>query len=196
MIRGIGQGSEEMVTAGPEDKEMEDWTVDGREVIFARHNKDTGWDLYAAPVEGDHKPRPLVERPFDQSEACVSPDGKWLAYVSDESGQPEVFVQAMNDPSTRAQISREGGEVLRWARSSNELLYLSKHRLMSVKFAPGAALNPGKPTLLFEDKKAWSGYDIAADGRLVVARDADDKGAGTQINVVLRWFDEIKQAQK
>jgi eukaryotic-like serine/threonine-protein kinase len=104
---GIVPGSEEIVTDGPEDKELYGFTADGREVIFGRQNTDTGWDLYATAIEGDHKPRPLVEAPFDQTAARVSPDGKWLAYVSDESGQPEVFVQAMSDPGTRVQVSRE-----------------------------------------------------------------------------------------
>jgi Tol biopolymer transport system component len=188
----IGQGSEEVVTDGPEDKALYDWTADGSEVIFGRQNKDAGWDIYAAPIQGDHKPRPLVETPFNQTEACVSPDGKWLAYVSDESGQNEVFVQAMNDPGTRVQISRDTGSSPSWARSGNELLYLSKDRLMSVKLAPGSALNPGKPVVLFEDKRDWNGYDLARDGRLLVAREAEKKGMGTQINVALHWFDEMK----
>jgi Tol biopolymer transport system component len=188
----IGQGSEEVVTDGSEDKALYDWTADGRDVIFGRRNKDAGWDIYAAPIQGDHKPRPLVETPFNQTEARVSPNGKWLAYVSDESGQNEVFVQAMNDPNTRVQISRDTGSSPRWARSGNELLYLSKDRLMSVKFAPVGAFNPGKPIVLFEDKREWSGYDLARDGRLLVAREAEEKGTGTQINVVLHWFDEMK----
>jgi hypothetical protein len=112
--------------------------------------------------------------------------------VSDESGQNEVFVQVMNDPETRVQISRDTGSSPRWARSGNELLYLSKDRLMSVKFVPGNGLNPSKPVVLFEDKREWSGYDLARDGRLLVAREAEDKGTGTQINVVLHWFDEMK----
>ncbi|MBZ5597692.1 MAG: serine/threonine-protein kinase [Acidobacteriia bacterium] len=191
-----GQGREETITDGPEDKELYGWTADGREVVFARQNKDTGLDLYAAAVEGDHKLRPLVIAPFNQQQGRISPNGKWISYVSDESGQPEVFVQAMGDPGTRVQVSRETGAAPRWTQSGNELVYLSKGRLMSVKLAPGASLNPSKPVVLFEDKREWSGYDIAPDGRFVVARETGNKGTGTQINVVLHWFDEIKRAQK
>jgi eukaryotic-like serine/threonine-protein kinase len=191
--QGITQSEDIAVTDGPEDKEFFGWTPDGREVIFARKNKDTGWDLYAATVAGEHKTRPLVVAPFNQGHARLSPDGKWLAYASDESGQFEVFVQSMSDSSTRAQISSEGGSDPQWARPSNELLFQSKNRVMSVKFSPGGGLNPGKPVLLFEDKKDWSGFDVAADGRLVVAREADTNGTGTQINVVLHWFEELKQ---
>jgi len=193
---GIVQGTETVVTSGPEFKELYGWTADGREVIFARQNKDTGMDLYAAAVAGDHKVRALIEAPFNQQNARLSPDGKWLAYVSDESGQPQVFVQAMSDPGTRAQISSEGGIEPRWARTGNELFFLSKNRLMSVKFAPGGGLNPGKPVALFEDKRPWGGYDVAADGRLVVAREAELNGTGNQINVVLHWFEEMKQEQR
>jgi len=81
------------------------------------------------------------------------------------------------------------------ARSGNELFFLAKDGLMSVKFAPGNALNPGKPVKLFQDKKAWSGYDVAADGRFVVTVEADDKATASQLNVILHWFEELKQAQ-
>ncbi len=192
---GIVQGDETMLTDGTSFRELFGWTPDGREVIFSRDSKETGIDLYAVAVEGDHKPRPLVVAPFDQTQANVSPDGKWLAYVSDESGQDEVFVQAMNDPNSRAQISSETGHVPRWARSGNELFFLTTDGIMSVKFAPGNTINPGKPVKLFEDKRTWSGYDVAADGRFVVAVEADEKGTGTHINVVLHWFDELKQEQ-
>ena len=193
---GIVQGDETVVTDGPEQKEFCGWTPDGREVIFARQSKDTGWDLYATDVEGAHKTRPLVVMPFNQTRASLSPDGKWLAYVSDESGEQEVFVQAMSDSSSRVQLSSDGGRSPRWTRSSDELLFVSKDRVMSVKFSRGGALNPSKPILLFEDKKPWRDFDVAADGRLVVARQADSNGAGTQINVVLGWFDELKREER
>ena len=116
--------------------------------------------------------------------------------MSDESGQPEVFVQGMKDPGMRAQISSEGGSAPRWSRSSNELLFLSKNRVMSVKVGTGSGLAPGKPVALFEDKKEWSGYDIAPDGPLVVTREADSNGSGSQINVVTGWFERLKQEQR
>ncbi|HXN73410.1 MAG TPA: protein kinase [Candidatus Acidoferrales bacterium] len=190
---GIVQGDETMLTDGPSFRGLFGWMPDGRELIFGRDNKETGTDIYTVAVEGDHKPRPLVVAPFNQAEASVSPDGKRLAYVSDESGQNEVFVQSISDPNSRAQISSESGHVPRWARSGNELFFVAKDGFMSVKFAPGNTLNPGKPVKLFEDKRAWSGYDVAADGRFVVAVEAEDKGAGSQLNVVLHWFEELGQ---
>ena len=194
--RGVLNGDEVMVTSGPENKEFYGWTADGHELVFGRLNKATGWDLYAVGVEGDHKTRPLVEGPFNQAAARVSPDGKWLTYVSNESGQPEVFVQAMRDPSLRAQVSNEEGIEPRWSRSGKELFFRSRSRIMSVTFGSGNRLNPSKPVTLFEDTKEWAGYDVAPDGRLLVARTAENKGVGTQINVVLNWFEELKRKQR
>src|SRR2546425_9038414 len=187
-----GQGPERMVTDGPENKELYDWTANNREVIFGRENKESGWDLYAAAVEGNHQPRPLVVGPFNQTQARASPDGKWLAYVSDESGQQEVFVQAIDDPSVRVQISREGGSGPRWARSGKELFYGTETQIFSVTFAAGKNFRPSKPTLLFQDKREWAGYDVGGNDRFVAARDAEVRGSGTQINVVLNWFEELK----
>jgi len=104
-------------------------------------------------------------------------------------------VQAMSDPSSRVQVSSDGGRRPRWTRSSDELIFVSKDRVMSVKFSRGG-LNPSKPILLFEDKKHWRDFDVAADGRLVVAREADSNGTGIQINVVLGWFDELKREER
>jgi serine/threonine protein kinase/Tol biopolymer transport system component len=187
-----GQGPERVVTDGPENKELYDWTANNREVIFGRENKESGWDLYAAAVEGNHQPRPLVVGPFNQTQARASLDGKWLAYVSDESGQQEVFVQAIDDPSVRVQISREGGSGPRWARSGKELFYRTETEIFSVTFAALKNFRPSKPTLLFQDKREWAGYDVGGNDRFVVARDAEVRGSGTQINVVLNWFEELK----
>src|ERR1700735_671207 len=192
---GVVQGDETMVTDGTAFRNLFGWTPDGRELILSRENKDTGVDIYAVTVEGDHKQRPIVATPLHQAEASISPDGKWLAYVSDESGQPEVFVQAMNDPNIRGQISSGGGRAPARARSGNELFFRAQDGLMSVKFVPGTTLNPAKPVKLFEDKRHWSGYDVAADGRFVVGVEADDKATGSQLNVILHWFEELKQSQ-
>ena len=111
------------MTDGPENKALYDWTKDGREVVFGRQNKGAGWDIYAALIHGDHKTRPLVEAPFNQTDACVSPDVKWLAYVSDESGRPEVYVRAFPAVTTaRWQVSATGGTLPVWAHSGKELV--------------------------------------------------------------------------
>jgi eukaryotic-like serine/threonine-protein kinase len=190
---GILEGSEDALTSGPEGKELYGWTPDGKELIFGRQNKDSGWDLYAISVDGDHKVRTLVTEPFNQAKAALSPDGKWLAYASDESGQDEVFVVSMPDGRSRAQISTGGGTLPRWSRSGDEMFFISKGKILSVKFTRAEVLSPNKPTLLFEDKLEWSGYDVAPDGSFIVAREADAKKPATKFNVVLNWMSTLRK---
>jgi serine/threonine-protein kinase len=190
---GIFEGAETTLTTGPENKELYGWTPDGRELIFGMQSKDTALDVYAVSIEGEHKVRPLIAAPYNQRDATLSPDGKLLAYVSDESGQNEVFVVSTVDESSRAQISTEGGKQPRWSKSGSELVFLAKDKVLSVKFTNGSVLNPTKPILLFEDKTDWTGFDVAADGRLIVARDAQDAKSGTQLNVVLNWVESLRK---
>jgi serine/threonine-protein kinase len=191
--RGLAPGEDQMVTHNAEAKRLDDWTRDGQALIFEQRNLDTGTDLYLVPLRGDGKPQPLVKAPLDQQDARLSPDGKWLAYVSDESGRREVFVQSMNDAGVREQISRDGGSLPRWAPSGKELLYVSQDWVIAVPMGAGPGLHPGQPMKLFLDKANWAGYDVAANGRLIVARDVEQAAGGTQINLVLRWFDELKK---
>jgi serine/threonine-protein kinase len=156
-------------------------------------SKDTALDVYAVSIEGEHKVRPLIAAPYNQRDATLSPDGRLLAYVSDESGQNEVFVVSTVDESSRAQISTEGGKQPHWSKSGSELVFLAKDKVLSVKFTNGSVLNPTKPILLFEDKTDWTGFDVAADGRLIVARDAQDAKSGTQLNVVLNWVESLRK---
>jgi Tol biopolymer transport system component len=190
---GIFEGAETTLTTGPENKELYGWTPDGRELIFGMQSKDTALDVYAVSIDGEHKVRSLIAAPYNQRDATLSPDGKLLAYVSDESGQNEVFVVSTVDESSRAQISTEGGKQPRWSKSGSELVFLAKDKVLSVKFTNGSVLNPTKPILLFEDKTDWTGFDVAADGRLIVARDAQDAKSGTQLNVVLNWVESLRK---
>jgi eukaryotic-like serine/threonine-protein kinase len=184
---GILEGEETQITTDPDGKELYGWMPNGRELIYGKQSIESGWDIYAVAIDGDHKIRPLINGTFNQTEARISPDGKWIAYLSDESGRNEVFVVSATDPTARAQISTGGGKLPRWSKRSDELLFTSKDRILSVKFAGGNILNPSKPVLLFEDKAEWSGFDVAADGRLVVAREAQDPKSGTRLNVILNW---------
>jgi hypothetical protein len=98
----------------------------------------------------------------------------------------------MDDPSVRVQVSREGGSGPRWARSGKELFYGTETQIFSVTFAADKNFQPNKPTLLFEDKRDWAGYDVGRDDRFVFARDADVVAGSAHINVVLNWFEELK----
>ena len=127
-----------------------------------------------------------------------SPEGRWLAYVSDESGRDEVYMQPFPGPGGKRQISTEGGKEPLWAHHGQELFYREGDKLMAVEIT----LEPftaGKPTMLFEGRYLpmigfSPNYDITPDGqRFVFIKSSAEELAVTQLNVVLNWFEELKQ---
>ena len=138
-----------------------------------------------------------------------SPDGRWLAYVSNESGRNEVYVQPYPGPGERHLISTNGGEQPAWNRNGRELFYVQgggfnsgtgEQTLMSVKVATVPAFQPGTPEALFESadlRTAWGrSYDVAPDGRrflLTLSTEAPTSLAPAQMIFVQHWFEELKQ---
>jgi len=148
------------------------------------------------PVEGDHKPLPYLVTPSNEAHARISPDGHWLAYVSDESGQPEVYVQSF--PVTgrgKWQISTQGGDQPNWSSRGRELFFLSpEQKLMSVDIKPGAVPDPGIPKALFGVSTVSTGitgarnlYVSSADGQRFLVDSVAQGTNATGVVVQLNW---------
>ena len=129
-----------------------------------------------------------------------SPDGRWLAYASDESGRTEIYVQPYPGPGAKWQISTDGGTEPQWNRNGRELFYRSGNRMMAVDVGTTPNLTVSKPKQIFEGEYeptlvSAANYDVSPDGQrflmLKAARVQDE--APTQINVVLNWFQELKR---
>jgi serine/threonine-protein kinase len=171
---------------------------DGRWVVLRRSFAEQGnGDLYGLRT-GDTTLVPLLTSPAREMSPSLSPDGKWLAYVSDESSQPEVYVRPFPDVATaRWQVSSGGGTLPVWARSGRELFYLnSRQELTSVTVASAASLSLGQPKVLFSaaqylvDGNAGV-YDVSPDDKRFVFVRAATGGAGTEMIVVQNWFQEL-----
>ena len=129
-----------------------------------------------------------------------SPDGNWLAYVSNESGRQEVFVQPFPGPGGKRQISTEGGNQPVWERNGQELFYRNGNQMIAVDITTAPTFSAGTPKLLFEgnfqaSSASIANYDVTPDGQrfVMVQRSEQEQEAVTQINVVLNWFEELKQ---
>ena len=148
-----------------------------------------GW---ISAVGGTDKPKALIASKYEDGGAEISPDGRWIAYTSDESGRTEVYVQAFPEPAERWQVSTGGASNIRWSRDSRQLFY-ARHDppgIMSVPLTPaGGSLSTGKPTLLYEGR--FDAYDVAPDGRLLILR-RDPAAPAASIHIVLNWFNELK----
>ena len=149
-------------------------------------------------LEGERKAQPLIRTSFNEGAATLSPDGHWLAYVSNESGRNEVYVQPFPGPGGKVPISTEGGEQPRWARNGKELFYRNGDRMMAVVIQTQPTFSAAKPDMLFEGNYwKWStapNYDITPDGqRFVMIKESQPVAAITHVSVVLNWFEELKQ---
>jgi eukaryotic-like serine/threonine-protein kinase len=169
------------------------WVPDGSVLAFV----DRG-DIWLLPMSGKREPRPFFQSAFNENTPAFSPDGHWLAYTSDESGQPEIYVQPFPGPGAKYPISTNGGTEPVWARSGRELFFRNRDQMMVVQVATQPTFNPSKPRLLFARSFAQSAsrvnYDVSPDGeRFVVVNAGEGEDALNHINVLLNWFEEFKQ---
>ena len=165
------------------------WSPDGQVLAFSEFHPSTDWDIWVLPLQGERKPRPFLQTQFREGEAVFSPDGHWLAYISDESGRNEVYVRPYPGPGGKRQISTEGGDEPVWAKNGRELFYRNGDKMMAVDIVTEPQFSAAKPRLLFEGR--YGSYGIAPDGQRFLME--SERKEATQINVVLNWFEELKR---
>jgi Tol biopolymer transport system component len=158
------------------------FTPDGRELIYDAFNMDaTARDIWILSVEGSRQPRVLVGGPFVKNEGILSPDGRWLAYASNESGQASVFVRPFPDGEGRWQISTGQGVEPRWSRDGRELFYRSDTILYRVTIDTSRGFSASRPERLVDRVASGTGiptYSPSPDGsRFLTFRSAEGGGS-------------------
>ena len=190
-----GSGPAERLTTNANWQNAQAWSADGKTLVFSEYGATA--DLWILQMDGDRKPRPFLSGPFNQHSARISPNGRWLAYVSDESGREEVYVVPFPGSRGRWPISTDGGSQPQWAKSGRELYYWFGDRMMAVTVTSDTTFSATKPTFLF-DAKALSGevltYDVTPDGDFLMIEPGESDMPPTQINVVLNWLQEVRQS--
>jgi eukaryotic-like serine/threonine-protein kinase len=191
-----GTGTEEQVTSGENEHYINDWSHDGRYLIYTEFDPETGPDLWVADLR-NHSSHPFLRTPFAEKSAVFSPDGAWVAYVSNVSGQNEIYVQPFEGTGQRWQVSTDGGEEPVWARSGRELFYRRGGKMMAVPVTTKPRFAAGSPKVLFSGAYHYNivpnrTYDVASDGRFVMIK-ADSETSSHQINVVLGWSEELRR---
>ena len=168
------------------------WSSDGAYIAYVMIEPKTQNDIWVLPVTGDRKPIPLLRTPLYEGYPRISPDGRWLAYVSNESGARAVYVTRFPQPAGKWRVSTEGGSFPVWSRDGRELFYRAPDgRLMAVAVKSGSDFEAGAPTVLFTPRArpgnlglAWF-YDVASDGRFLVNMFVDQ--ISPPATVVLNW---------
>lgn len=176
------------------------WSADGQLLAYGEVDASTGYHIWVLRLS-DRKAQPFLETKFNESSPQFSPDGRWLAYVSDESGRKEIYIQPYPGPGGKWQISTEGGVEPLWNRNGRELFYRSGRKMMAVEIVTKPSFSAGTPKMLFEGAYqllptiSTPNYDVSPDGQrfLMLKSTEQAQPAPTQINVVLNWFEELKQ---
>jgi len=174
-------------------------TPDGTRVIYSELHPDTRFDIWSVPLDGSALPEPLLNSRDDEFRPALSPDGRLLAYASNESerwderGRWDVYVRPLDSLSTRIKISTDGGGDPTWSHDGSRLFYRRGAQLLSVEISTEPALSAGAPHLEHDGIDPPNPvtqvphYDVAADGRFLVV-DRSSQGDATQLNVVLNWL--------
>jgi Tol biopolymer transport system component len=188
-----GDLADQLVFKSSERKFMNDWTADGRYMVFVAENQKTKQDLWVLPTFGDRTPRPFLNTPANEVQGQVSPDGDRIAYASDESGQLEVYLDSFPTHGTRIVISNGGGGQPQWRRDGRELFYLdASGSLMAVDIDPSRP-KVGAPRVLFQmrlpgnllDSRNY--YTPSGDGRHFFVTSLDDEAAAEPLRVLTNW---------
>jgi Tol biopolymer transport system component len=190
-----GAGAEETVLKSDVDKWLDDVSRDGREILFSAYELKTGYDVWIYPLNTG-KPTPLIQTLFLEGSARFSPDGRWITYVTRESGREEIFLCPRAAPAKRIQVSVNGGTEPRWSKDGREIYYISPERtLMAASIVLGGETpKVSDPRPLFGNEALrWNwgnrnqaSYEVASDGRFLVAVSAEDPGARPVV-AVLDW---------
>jgi dipeptidyl aminopeptidase/acylaminoacyl peptidase len=190
-----GHGDEELVLHSPELKVVNDWSRDGRFLVFTSTNQHFKQDLWLLSMTGDRKAIPYLQSGFSQIQAQVSPDGRWLAYASDESGRWEVYLQSFPTPGEKRTVSVGGGGEPKWRADGRELFYVRADKnLMAVEVPSGNPLEGfSEPRVLFTvpvvgDTSTYrSRYTVNTHGDRFLFNAIDDV-AQVPITVLVNWL--------
>jgi len=193
----FGTGAEELLAESTTEQNAEDWSRDGRSIVYNALIAGNARDIWTLSTD-TRKAQPFLATRFSEDQAQFSPDGKWIAYRSNESGRNEVYVQpfAGSDSGSRGKwlVSNAGGSEPHWRADGNELFYASlstPQKIMAVDIAEkNGAIVPGIPHALFEVRLSPSGRNrwvVSADGKRFLAIVPVERKPATGMNVIVNW---------
>jgi Tol biopolymer transport system component len=191
-------GAEQLTEFGDYPHNVGSWSPDGQVLAFEEISPVTGRDIWVLRLS-DRKAQPFLHTSFNETAPAFSPDSRWLAYASDETGRYEIYVQPYPaGPGGKWQISTEGGTEPVWAHDG-EIFYRQGNKMMAVGTTTQPTFSADNPKVLFDGQYVPSlatipNYDISRDGqRFLMVKASEQEQSSTQINVVLNWFEELKR---
>ena len=189
---GSGAGAEEMLLEDNLEKTPRSWSPDGRSILYGSAGGATGNDLFVLPLSGDRKPVPYLATRFGETFGQSSPDGRWVAYASNESGRQEIYVAPFPGPGGKWLISTAGGDYPRWRPDGTEIFYraLDSKLMAAAVNGKGSSFEVGAVKPLFQTTAFLGGrwpYDVSADGQRFLINTLPEQVGSAPITVVLNW---------
>jgi hypothetical protein len=204
--RADGSGEAERITDSKDPQYVSSWSSDGKYLLFSPQTNVT--DLWVVPLASDRKPEVFLATEFLENEGAFSPDGRWIAYQSNESGRVEVYVRPFKGAGGKWQISEGGGAYPRWKGDGRQLFFRSDEGVMSVPIsASGESLEVGRASRVLQGNfrggvggfgiggLTVADYDVSRDGShfVVFPLDVKTEGRGEHLTFVLNWFTELQR---
>jgi Tol biopolymer transport system component len=188
-----GSGSQEKLDTPKTFGSIVSWSPNGRYIFFLVQNNATRADVYYIDLNGDKKLTPFIQTPANETGAVLSPNGKWLAYYSDESGRFEVYVTAFPGPGGKWQVSNGGGNNPAWSADGKQLYYTNGDKLMLVPIQNVDTFQFGAPTALPIHLNEFASFGPVAPGERFPALKALSGGQAHPQEVILNWTGILKQ---
>jgi serine/threonine protein kinase/Tol biopolymer transport system component len=188
-----GSGVVEQLTHSPNGQNANSWTRDGQILAFTENDRTP--DIWTLRVDLTHKPEPFLRTPYKEFEPAFSPDGRWIAYESNEADRDEIYVRPFPPAGAKWQVSTRGGVTPRWSPDGKGLFYLTDDTLMVAAVRPGPTFQAAAPRALFRHSQPWnddgrSRFSVMPDGQHFLM--LQPAGAPFQIQVTLNWVEELK----
>jgi serine/threonine-protein kinase len=191
-----GSGVPESLLAFPDGGIGEVQVSRTRRTLVFREGSGARRNIWMASLDSARTQRPLLRTPFDEKSIALSPDGQWLAYVSDEAGTEDIYVRRLEEGSGRWRVSKSGGQEPRWGPGGRELFYRSADSILSVGMEPGTEprFTDSRMVLVgeFNSDRNRPIWDVSPDGRRFVFTRSQGEPTGRSMNIVLHWFDQLR----
>jgi Tol biopolymer transport system component/tRNA A-37 threonylcarbamoyl transferase component Bud32 len=191
-----GSGPEELIYSAPEMFQApRAFSPDGKLLVYDQIDPKTHHDLWILPMDGSRTPRPYRQTPFDEQQAAISPDGRWIAYTSDETGRSEVYVESFPTPGTRFTVTTTGATAMAW-RSDGKQIYISSLDQRTVVIAdvlPGPGFKIGPLKTLFTATANMTTGDLTPDFERGLVALTQDNPAPKALTVMLDWTGALRR---
>ena len=196
--RADGTGDVARLTESPHRQAPYTWADGGRLLLFEEQDPDTDTDIWKISIEGDATPEPVLNEPFSERRPAISPDGRWLAYQSDEAGQWQIWVRPFPNVEDGRWPVGTGGISPKWSPDGGELYYRGARAMMAVRIDTTDGFSPGTAERLFDDPYATGPvnanfadrYAVAPDGRFLLMKELP---LPAELIVVRNWTEELKE---